>query len=914
MFKYFYKIIFILLFFSGYAYAESRRNIIVNENLNSKKIGKYLEYFLDKEKNKTYEQILNDKKIKFIKSDEKILNFGYINSVIWLKFNVENITNKEKKLLLEVKNPLIDNITFFWKDSLGYFLLKNGDHTPFSKRKIKYKNPVFQFDVEPGISNYYLKIETESNTILDLNICTQESLIESIQKELILTWLYYGLLVVIAFYLLFAFISSKEKSYLFLFLFVVFYFLFRFSYSGYGFQYLYPNNIWWCDRATTFYFSLGLFNLMLFSSYFLQINRQSILLHKSIFTVLIFLFASLILSLFFPSRLIYKLFNLTGLFFGLFYVYLGILAFFKQKKAKIYYYYLISWGFFFTGGVLNSLRDLGYLPVNSLTNWSHQIGSAFHLVILSTGISYTFRIMRGEVHFAHTKLQEMYQKLDKEKELLSVTLSSIGDGVVVMNLDCQITMLNNVAEKLLDKSFHDVRGKSFDSVFNIFSENLNKKITKKITDLLNLGKISELDNSIVLILDSGIERYISFRSSPIFDEGKSVGCVFVFRDITEKTIIDKEMLKSSKLESLGTFAGGIAHDFNNILTAILGNLSLVKLNLNKNDDSFYLVSDIEEISFRAKGLTQQLLTFSKGGAPIKTISDLRKVLIDYSSFVLSGSKVDLSFNIDENLWSCEVDEGQISQAFNNLVLNAMQAMPQGGTVSISASNIEIDNKKKWQLETGKYVKIIISDTGLGIDKSKFTKIFDPFYSTKEYGSGLGLASTYSIIKKHNGSITVDSELAVGTSFDILIPATGKKIDVLDKVEKKSKVKSTGKILLMDDDEMILKSSGKLIKKMGYLVDFARDGEETIALYKDSIVSGHPYDLLIMDLTIPGGMGGLETIQKLKKIDNGVKAIVSSGYSNDPVMAEFKQHGFCNVVIKPYKMDTLSQVIENVIFM
>jgi len=387
--------------------------------------------------------------------------------------------------------------------------------------------------------------------------------------------------------------------------------------------------------------------------------------------------------------------------------------------------------------------------------------------------------------------------------------------------------------------------------------------------------------------------------------------ITIVRDITERKKRDEEFIRACKLKSLSTLAGGIAHDFNNLLTGILGNASIARTFVNPGDKLHKIMTDLENTSLRAKDLTQQLLTFAKGGAPVKKTVSIAKLLRDSATLVLSGSNVKCDFAIAKGLWPVEVDEGQIAQVIHNLIINAKQAMPDGGTIQVSAENFALSAENNPFIKNGKYVKITVKDTGVGIPEEHLPKIFDPYFTTKEEGSGLGLATAYSIIKNHAGYIMAESAAGVGTTFYIHLPASKKEIDRVEAVEEKL-VSGKEKILVMDDDDIVRDVAGKMLTKLGYEVDFARDGSEAIELYKKSKNSGRPFDVVIIDLTIPGGMGGRETMQKLLEIDPYVKAIVSSGYSDDAVMSNYTNYNFKGVIAKPYRIEELSRTVHSVL--
>lgn len=384
----------------------------------------------------------------------------------------------------------------------------------------------------------------------------------------------------------------------------------------------------------------------------------------------------------------------------------------------------------------------------------------------------------------------------------------------------------------------------------------------------------------------------------------------VATDITRRKLAEEEALKAKKLESVGVLAGGIAHDFNNILAAILGNIELASHMVGEDHESYRLLHMAEKASIRAKGLTQQLLTFAKGGDPVLETSFLEEIVRDSAMFVLSGSNVSCSFDFQEDLYWADIDKGQISQVIQNIIINADHAMPDGGTINVTCENITLTAPVSLPLPAGQYVKISITDTGCGIDEESLARIFDPYFSTKEVGQGLGLAVVRSIIQKHGGCIMADSEKGSGTTFTIYLPASDserKKVeDLFITAEPATK---TGRIMIMDDDEMVRDIVDKILGRFGYEVVQAVDGDEAVEKYKDAVSSGEAIDLVIMDLTIPGGMGGKDAVKKLLTIDPDAHVIVASGYANDPVMANCREYGFLAAVQKPFQMSELIWVVE-----
>ena len=387
----------------------------------------------------------------------------------------------------------------------------------------------------------------------------------------------------------------------------------------------------------------------------------------------------------------------------------------------------------------------------------------------------------------------------------------------------------------------------------------------------------------------------------------------IFRDIRERIKLEEEIQKAQRLESAGVLAGGIAHDFNNLLTAILGNISLARAFAEPGGKVNERLAETEKAAMRAKDLTRQLLTFAKGGAPITRTVDLSNTIVESAEFVLRGSKLKCECAIAENLWTVEADIGQINQVIHNLVINAYQVMPDGGSCRLEGENILIRDGDHIPLPAGRYVKISVHDNGSGILPENLNKIFDPFFTTKASGTGLGLPTAYSIIKKHGGLLTVDTEFGKGSTFHIFLPASGNTVLPAAKEEAHpSLLRGKGRVLLMDDEEFLRDMTTKLLQHLGYSVATAREGREALELYKKGLESGERYAAVIMDLTIPGGMGGKETIREIRKLDPDAKAIVSSGYANDPILANFKDYGFDAMLPKPYGVEELAGALHQVI--
>jgi PAS domain S-box-containing protein len=381
-------------------------------------------------------------------------------------------------------------------------------------------------------------------------------------------------------------------------------------------------------------------------------------------------------------------------------------------------------------------------------------------------------------------------------------------------------------------------------------------------------------------------------------------------EISERQQLEEELLKARKLESLGVLAGGIAHDFNNLLTAILGNVSLAKMLVDPHERIAAFLTKAETACQQATTLTQQLLTFAKGGAPMRQTASITDLITESAGFALRGSNVRCVFSFADDLWPVEVDQGQVHQVLHNVIINADQAMPHGGSIHIRAENFSVGAGCPLPLGQGRYIKIAVSDQGCGIPAEHLPKIFDPYFTTKERGSGLGLAIAYAVVTKHEGYITGESEVGAGTTFSIYLPASYRAFSTGQGGEAQP-LGGQGKILIMDDEGIVRELVSDMLTSLGYEVAEACDGAEAIALYQSAKETGQAFTAVFLDVTIPGGMGGKEAIATLRAIDPQVKAIVSSGYSDDPMMAGFRQYGFSGVVAKPYTVQRLSDVLQRV---
>lgn len=506
-----------------------------------------------------------------------------------------------------------------------------------------------------------------------------------------------------------------------------------------------------------------------------------------------------------------------------------------------------------------------------------------------------------------TDRKQAEEKLRQSENRFRSLVENIGMGVSLLNPKMEVRAMN----RQMHKWFPNIDVEKHPICHQVFNDPPREErcsycpVVKTFSD----GRVHEAVTDTPT--GGGIRNY-RVLSTPIKDNAGSVTHVIeVVEDITERLKMEEELQRSKKIESIGILAGGIAHDFNNLLTSIMGNISLAKHFIETDSKAYERITATEKATHRAQDLTYQLLTFSRGGAPILKSVAIEQVVHDSINFALSGTNISYSLSADSGLWPVIADEGQIGQVMQNITTNAIEVMPHGGELRVSIENNEVVEQNGQTLQPGKYVKITIQDQGPGIAKEHQEKIFDPFYSTKSNGSGLGLAICFSIIKKHKGLITFETGEGAGTFFYIYLPAS-EKLPEPRTHENEDVVHGKGRILVMDDNESVLETASEMLCHVGYQVELAKDGIEAVHFYRKAMEAEQTYDAVILDLTVPGGMGGREAMQNIMELDPHAKGIVSSGYSNDPVMMEHEKYGFSGMVKKPYKLGDISRTVYEVI--
>lgn len=538
------------------------------------------------------------------------------------------------------------------------------------------------------------------------------------------------------------------------------------------------------------------------------------------------------------------------------------------------------------------------------------VGIIASLFLFALTIWFWNNRLRKEVNRRVEELRVVNHSLMESQERFHLISNNTSDIIVMVEKTGKIIFINHSVKDIFGFSEKDILNTNILDHFD--TANPSAKTINTILSSVQDGSIppgSQRQFEIEMKDSHNTTHHLVSTTNVAATHKNDIYIISIVKDVTESLKLQEEQLKARKLESVGVLAGGIAHDFNNLLTGIIGNISLAQHTTSDPDTLRRTIRDAATAAQRAKDLTQQLLTFSKGSAPLKELTDIQSLIQYEATFALRGSNVKLDIQSDPDLRDCEVDSAKISQVINNLVINADQAMPKGGLLKITISNHSIEVYDVLPLTTGDYVHVVIQDEGKGIDRELQQHIFDPYFTTKSTGSGLGLATSYSIVLKHNGYMYVESEVDKGTRMHILLPASDERADRSGRSDSVAS-NGFGSILVMDDDDLVLRVAEGILSSLGYTVFTAENGTETLQIYREQLDAGTPFRAVIMDLTIPGGMGGEEAIGQLLKIDPDATAIVSSGYADDPILTGYTKYGFKAILRKPYTLEEMSSVLNS----
>ena len=494
-------------------------------------------------------------------------------------------------------------------------------------------------------------------------------------------------------------------------------------------------------------------------------------------------------------------------------------------------------------------------------------------------------------------------------EQFALVMAELHEGVLLTDARDRIVFANAVAERLLGQPTAQLVGRSASEAFRLVHRLSGTPAESPVERALASGEPTALSNDLALERAPGTKPVPLVLSCRALGDasGQVSGAVLVFRNPDEMSLTPEELIRANRFDALGQLAGGIAHDFNNLLTTILGGISLAK---DSRDPSG--LENSERACLAAKALSKQLLTFSKGGTGARTTLRTAELLADAVRLASAGSTVKIELSAPADLATIQVDRAQMLQVFQNLIINAIQAMPTGqGNIWVTAGNVTLTEGQIPPLAPGQYVAVEVRDNGSGIKPEHLERIFDPFFTTKKTGTGLGLATVLSIVKRHGGQLGLDSELGVGTAFTVFLPRAEQDAEV--EVRRAPTLRfGTGRVLLMDDDPEISSLTAGMLESLGYKYDLAKSGEEAITFYKRYLNIGRPYDVVLLDLTVIGGMGGEQCFKALRELDADVRAIVSSGYDNDEMARQYLDMGFCGYLTKPYRVGDLNRMIKKVL--
>jgi PAS domain S-box-containing protein len=504
-------------------------------------------------------------------------------------------------------------------------------------------------------------------------------------------------------------------------------------------------------------------------------------------------------------------------------------------------------------------------------------------------------------------------ELAAEKERLAVTLRSIADAVVATDIEGRVVLVNRVAEELSGWSAAEAWGRPLKEVLPLHDRESRAPLPDPAGSVLRGERVLGLSLEALLVRRDGREILIADSVAPIRDQAsRVVGAVLVFRDVTERRRIEEQLQSSEKLEALGVLAGGIAHDFNNLLTGVFGYIDLAQKRDADHEKRHVILNKALAVLNKARGLTGQLLTFSRSEQPVTAPLALGVLIKESVEFALSGANVSCDVHVPDDLWPCRGDEHQIDQVIDNLLLNARQAMPQGGRIDLTASNVVVPDEASVPVADGRYVCIRVQDRGPGIASDLRGRIFEPFFTTKPAGTGLGLATSYSIVRKHGGHIEVESAVGRGSAFCVYLPASSEPVRPRGGASGEAPPRGVGRVLVLDDEDYVRDVAREILEGLGYTVECAATGEEALALHAAAQACSTPFDLVILDLTVPGGMGGVAVLQRMRAVDPRVVAVASSGYSVDSVMTDPGTHGFAGRLTKPYVTAEMGAVVARVL--
>ncbi len=845
----------------------------------------------------------------------KRFSAGYTKDAVWLRFTLQrSAENTEKQWWIEIYPSFLDYVTLYepdGPDTSGAKILftekRAGRLLPMSAREIAERNFVFVVnltDTKPH--TYYIRAQTFGTMFIDAKIWDIHSFARSSGTESVLLGGFYGILgLLLVLNLIFWFIL-RDRLFIIYALFLVSLALALFPANGLASLYLFPDTPLLSYMMSLIGISLIMITGSLLLEELIPLDKRG-LWRRSFVAVRAFAVFSILMILAGRFRIVGGPLMFVGLYLSLACIAVSALGIYRRTpSAKLYG---ITFMVYYIGGIMISVRNLNLFGQSyPIMDNAYQIGSAIHMILIQVAIA--LRFYRVEQERKEAQQRALTISIETEKELANKareweeTFNSISDMVIMLNRDFRIIKANSAAARFLRTGKEELINQK---CYMVSHHDHCQPVNCPCRTTFDTGKPALQE-----FYEPRFECFLEVTTSPILNSaGEVVAAVHITKDISWRKKMEEEMMRTQKLESLSVLAGGIAHDFNNMLTVIVSSVTLAKMYAGDNAIVNSKLLEAEKEIMHARELTNQLLTFARGGAPVRKLSSFRELLRDTVKFSIKGSQLKCEPVIPADLWPAEIDRVQISQVISNLVINARQAMPGGGLLKVYAANEIVNEGTELLLNPGRYVRITVEDSGTGIAPEHLSRIFDPFFSTKAGGSGLGLSISYSIVRKHNGCINVKSRGAAGSIFDVYLPASAETC-VMEPALAPVELKGTGRVLLMDDDEKLLKNVSEMLSALGYEVETARNGEEAIILYKRSLALSRFFDAAVMDMTVIGGMGGRACLEEIIKLGPLVKCIVMSGYSDDPVLAEYRKYGFREALSKPFSIDELHRTLQAVI--
>ncbi len=843
--------------------------------------------------------------LRFQRPEGPEVNFGYSHAAYWLKAVLRTHGNRSEPYLLEISYPTLDHVRVVLVGPHGARQTSEaGDLQPFAQRPYRHHNLVFPLSIPPGGDAVLLiRVRSEGSLTVPATLWRESAFYRHSLDEYAILSLYFGILAALFLYNLLLYWSLRDGVYLAYVCFVASMAVGQLSQCGLGNEYLWPAYTAWGNIAYPSGFAATGFFGALFTRLFLDTRRSAPRLDRAI-TALAAGFAFAAVSpAFLPYQTTAILTSLCGISFSIVAVAAGVVCYVQGNPGARWF--LLAWTLLLLGVGMLGLRNFAWLPTTFVTSYGMQIGSALEMLLLSFALADRITQVRREKDAAQQTALRLAAEKEQESENKAreweETFNSISDMVIILDRDYRIIKANRAAALFLGAAPEGLVGRT---CYSLHHRDGCRPDACPCAMTFGSGTAGTRE-----FFEPKFGKFLEVSTSPILDRtGAVIAAVHITKDVTWRKNMEEELLRTQKLDSLAVLAGGIAHDFNNMLTVIMSTVTLAKIYAGGDSRVTAKIEEAEEEIIHARDLTGQLLTFAKGGAPVKRLSSLPDLVRDTVAFSLKGSNVASAFTIAPDLWAAEIDRTQISQVVSNLTINAIQAMPNGGQLRVSADNADLNEGDDVPLPPGRYVRLVFADAGTGIAAENLPRIFDPFFTTKEGGSGLGLATSYSIVKKHGGSIDVLSQPGAGARFTIYLPASIETAREAPQPAGASRAGS-GRVLLMDDDEKLAKNVGEMLETLGYEVELARNGEEAIILYKRALALARPFAAVVLDMTVAGGMGGKDCIAALRELDPGVAAIVVSGYSEDAVLADYAAFGFRDALSKPFTVEDLQEKLS-----